>query len=128
MHLLLDTHSFLWFINGDQKLSLRARSLIADGNNQALLSVASAWEIAIKASLGKLSLEESFEQLIPAQIALNEIDVTPITLEDLGVVAGLPFYHRDPFDRLIVAQAMARGIPLLSRDAILDQFPIQRLW
>lgn len=128
MRVLLDTHSFLWFINGDQKLSLRARALIADAGNQALLSVASVWEIAIKASLGKLSLAKPFAELIPAQIALNEIDLLPISLEDLAVVAGLPFHHRDPFDRLIVAQAMTRGVPLLSRDSLLEQYAIQRLW
>jgi PIN domain nuclease of toxin-antitoxin system len=128
MRLLLDTHSFLWFINGDQRLSLRARSLIADADNQVLLSVACVWEIAIKVSLGKLSLEKPFEQLIPTQITLNDIDLAPITLQDLNIVARLPLYHRDPFDRLIIAQAMTRGIPLLSRDSMFDQYPIQRLW
>lgn len=93
-----------------------------------MLSVGSLWEIAIKVSLGKLILSKPFDQLMPEQIALNDIEILQISLDDLGVVAELPFHHRDPFDRLIVSQAMTRSIPLLSSDATLDQYPIQRLW
>lgn len=128
MRILLDTHSFLWFISGDKRISTKAQDLIADLGNQAMLSVGSLWEIAIKVSLGKLILSKPFDQLMPEQIALNDIEILQISLDDLGVVAELPFHHRDPFDRLIVSQAMTRSIPLLSSDATLDQYPIQRLW
>lgn len=128
MRILLDTHSFLWFISGDKRISAEARDLIADLGNQALLSVGSLWEIAIKVSLGKLILLKPFDQLIPEQIALNDIEIPQVSLDDLGVVAELPYHHRDPFDRRIVSQAMTRSIPLLSNDATLDQYPLQRVW
>lgn len=128
MRILLDTHSFLWFITGDTRISTEARDLITDLDNQALLSVASLWEIAIKASLGKLTLSKPFDQLFPEQLALNNIEVLQISLNDLGVIAELPFHHRDLFDRMIVSQAMTRSIPLVSGDTVLDQYPIRRLW
>jgi PIN domain nuclease of toxin-antitoxin system len=128
MRILLDTHSFLWFISGDKRISTEARDLIADLGNQVLLSVGSLWEIAIKVSLGKLILLKPFDQLIPEQIALNDIEILQVSLDDLGVVAELPYHHRDPFDRMIVSQAMTRSIPLLSSDATLVHYPIQRVW
>jgi PIN domain nuclease of toxin-antitoxin system len=128
MRILLDTHSFLWFVAGDARIGSTARSLIADLNNTALLSIASLWEIAIKVSLGKLTLTEPFETLIAEQLALNAINVLPIEFDDLIEVTRLPFHHRDPFDRLLVAQAIARGLPIVSRDPVLDDYPIERLW
>ena len=128
MRILLDTHSFLWFVAGDARIGSTARSLIADLNNTALLSIASLWEIAIKVSLGKLTLTEPYETLIAEQLALNAINVLPIDFDDLIEVARLPFHHRDPFDRLLVAQAIARGLPIVSRDPVLDDYPIERLW
>jgi len=128
MRILLDTHSFLWFVAGDARIGSTARSLIADLNNTALLSIASLWEIAIKVSLGKLRFTEPFETLIAEQLALNAINVLPIEFDDLIEVTRLPFHHRDPFDRLLVAQAIARGLPIVSRDPVLDDYPIERLW
>lgn len=128
MRILLDTHSFLWFVAGDARIGSTARSLIADLNNTALLSIASLWEIAIKVSLGKLTLTEPYETLIAEQLALNAINVLPIEFDDLIEVTKLPFHHRDPFDRLLVAQAIARGLPIVSRDPVLDDYPIERLW
>jgi PIN domain nuclease of toxin-antitoxin system len=128
MRLLLDTHTFLWFILGDPKTSAPAKALIEDENNEKLLSVASPWEIAIKASLGKLTLAEPFDVLIPREIHNNGFQLLPIRLNHLAAVATLPFHHRDPFDRLIVAQAIVEQMPVVRADAALDPYPISRLW
>jgi PIN domain nuclease of toxin-antitoxin system len=128
MRLLLDTHSFLLFISGDEQMSGVARNLIGDINNDVLLSVASLWEIAIKVSIGKLALDKSFEAFIPEQLFLNEIEVLPIGLDDLSLVASLPFHHRDPFDRLIIAQAMTREIPIVGKDSAFAAYPVELIW
>ncbi len=128
MKLLLDTHSFLWFIGGNSRLSSRARTLIEDVSNDAFLSVASLWEMAIKISLDKLSLAQPFDILIPQQLGLNRIDLLGITVKHAAVVATLPFYHRDPFDRLLIAQAQMEQMPIVSSDAAFDAYAVTRLW
>jgi PIN domain nuclease of toxin-antitoxin system len=126
--LLLDTHIFLWFIAGHQRLSLAARNLIEDDANQPYLSIASLWEMAIKLSLGKLSLGQPFEQLISQQLRLNGIELLPIAVEHVNQVVTMPFHHRDPFDRLLVAQAMVEQIPIVSADEAFKPYEIKRLW
>jgi PIN domain nuclease of toxin-antitoxin system len=128
MRLLLDTHSFLLFISGDEQMSEVARNLIADVNNEVLLSVASLWEIAIKVSIGKLTLDKPFEAIIPEQLILNEIEVLHVDLDDLSLIAKLPLHHRDPFDRLIIAQAITRGIPIVGRDSAFALYPVELIW
>lgn len=128
MRVLLDTHAFLWFLGGDLQLPRFARDLIEDIQNEVLLSVASLWEIAIKASLGKLTLGRTFEDLIPEQLSLNAIDVLPIGLEDLSLVARLPFHHRDPFDRLIIAQALTNDLPVVGKDLQFSKYLVKRIW
>ena len=128
MRLLLDTHSFLWFIAGSTKLSARARSLIEDTSNESLLSVASLWEMAIKVSLNKLSLARPFETLIPDQLTINAVDLMGITINHATAIATLPFHHRDPFDRLLVAQALVEGMPFVSADTAFDAYSVTRLW
>ena len=128
MRLLLDTHTFLWFIGGDDKLSDVARKLIKDTRNQPLLSIASVWEMAIKLSIGKLSLSQPFASLIPQQMRLNGIDLLSIEVEHVATVVQLPFYHRDPFDRLLIAQAMGEHIPIVSIDAAFDAYAVELLW
>jgi PIN domain nuclease of toxin-antitoxin system len=128
VRLLLDTSTFLPFISGNEQLSQTAREIIADMDNEAFLSVASLWEIAIKASLGKLILTGPFSELIPEQLDLNEIRMLPIELGDLSVVADLPFHHSDPFDRLIVAQAVARRLPIVGNDQVFAKYPIELIW
>ena len=125
---LLDTHAFLWFIAGDDRLTRRMRSLMADGDRVLLLSIASIWEIAIKVSLGKLILTAPFAELIPQQLATNAIDILPIEVADLSTLVQLPFHHSDPFDRLLAAQSRTRSLPLISGDTIFDQYQVQRLW
>jgi PIN domain nuclease of toxin-antitoxin system len=128
MKLLLDTHAFLWFIMGSLNLSANARDLIEDVANEKFLSVASLWEMAIKLSIGKLTLSAPFDLLIPQQLSLNGIEVLNIKIEHTAVVATLPFYHRDPFDRLLIAQAMFNKWPIVSADTAFDAYSITRLW
>jgi PIN domain nuclease of toxin-antitoxin system len=128
MKLLLDTHTFLWFIMGNPKLSEKARALIEDTGNDRLLSIASLWEIAIKHSLGKLSLARPFQALIPQQLERNRIEVLPITVAHLATVTMLPFHHRDPFDRLLVAQAAVERLPVVTVDSAFDAYAVERLW
>jgi len=128
MQLLLDTHSFLWFIAGSKRLSDTARDLIADVNNPVFLSVASLWEIAIKNSLGKLTLSRPFEVLIPEQLKHNEIEILHIELAHLATLAKLPLHHRDPFDHLIIAQAMTEGLSLVGRDTAFGSYPVTMIW
>jgi PIN domain nuclease of toxin-antitoxin system len=122
MKLLLDTHVFLWFIMGSPHLSAEARALIEDEKNRKFISVASLWEIAIKSSIGKLSLSAAFDQLIPQQLSLNGFELLPIEIAHLATVTTLPFHHRDPFDRLLIAQAMTEQMPIVSSDSAFDAY------
>ena len=128
MNLLLDTHAFLWFIAGSERLTAAARELIEESANQPFLSAASLWEMAIKLSLGRLHLGRPFEDLIPEQMRLNGIQLLGIELEHVTPVTTLPFHHRDPFDRLLVAQAMVEQMPIVSADPAFDAYSIERLW
>ena len=128
MRLLLDTHTFLWFIEGDTALSPYARQLIEDRTNERLLSIASLWEMAIKASLGRLTLALSFTDLVAEHVHGNAIELFEILPRHLDVLTTLPFHHKDPFDRMIIAQSQAENIPILSRDSAFDDYVIQRLW
>ena len=128
MKLLLDTHTFLWFIMGNTKLSNNTRKLMEDTGNEKLLSVVSIWEMAIKANLGKLSFAEPFEVLIPQQLKLNGIELLNIKTEHAAIIMTLPFHHRDPFDRLLIAQSMVERLPILSADINFDNYPIERVW
>lgn len=115
MRVLIDTHILLWFINNDPKLSQKTKALL-QSDVDVSVSVASLWEIAIKVSIGKLTLPDSIEKLFPQQLTLNQIDLLPIRVDHLKTVSTLPFHHRDPFDRLIVAQALVEKIGLVSVD------------
>ena len=128
MRLLLDTHTFLWFINDDSKLSHRARSLLTSETNILFVSTASLWEMAIKISLGKLTVEGVFEDFVTKQLSLNGMEILPINLPDLDVITTMPFHHRDPFDRLLIAQAMVEEIPVVSADEAFDMYGIERWW
>jgi PIN domain nuclease of toxin-antitoxin system len=128
MRLLLDTHTFLWFIMGSPHLSAAARSLIEDAANEKFVSVASLWEIAIKLSIGKLTLSAPFDVLIPQQLSLNGFELLNIEIEHAAVVATLPFHHRDPFDRLLIAQAAVEKMSIVGSDTVFDVYPVSRLW
>ena len=128
MNLLLDTHTFLWFTAGDSNLSQTARAAIEDENNNLYLSVASIWEIAIKVSIEKLELSEPFEVLIPDMLAENEIELLDISVNHAALITTMPFHHRDPFDRLIAAQAKTEQLTLVSADTIFDTYGVNHLW
>src|SRR5256714_2622977 len=128
MKLLLDTHTFIWFIMGIPQLSANARALIEDVANEKFLSVASLWEMAIKLSIGKLTLTAPFDVFIPQQLSLNGFESLNIEIAHAAVVATLPFHHRDPFDRLLIAQAMVEKMPIVSIDPSFDAYLVKRLW
>lgn len=128
MRALLDTHAFLWFISGSPMLSQRARACIEDAANEKFVSMASIWEMAIKISIGRLTLSEPFDRLIPSQMQMNGFDLLPIRFEHLAPLTKLPFHHRDPFDRLLVAQCITEKCAIISRDTAFDSYQIERLW
>ena len=128
MRLLLDTHTFLWFIASSPDLSRNAKELLENGDNELLLSYASIWEMAIKVSLSKLNVPEPFETFISEQISVNDIRILPLSVTQISAVVSLPFHHRDPFDQLLAAQVLTEDISLVSKDLIFDQYGVQRLW
>jgi PIN domain nuclease of toxin-antitoxin system len=128
LKVLLDTHAFLWWVRDDQRLSARAREILDDTGNELLFSVASGWEIAIKARLGKLRASEDLGAYLSTQLRDNAMRVLPIYLSHAVRVADLPIHHHDPFDRLLVAQAMVEELPLLSRDPIVSLYPVEVIW
>lgn len=128
MRLLLDTHTFLWFIDGNEKLNSYARQLIEEFTNECFLSVASLWEMSIKNSLGKLNLPLPFTKLISKHVYGNAIKLLHIAPEHLDVLRTLSFYHKDPFDRLIIAQSLSENIPILSQERAFDDYMIRRFW
>jgi PIN domain nuclease of toxin-antitoxin system len=126
--ILLDTHAFLWFILDDPQLSAHGDRLISDRSNTIAISPASYWEIAIKISIGKYSLPEPYDTFIEREIATNDFDILPILPKHTSTLINLPFHHKDPFDRLLIAQAITENIPIISNDSILDKYPIHRIW
>jgi PIN domain nuclease of toxin-antitoxin system len=109
-------------------LSATARTLIEDAGNEVYLSVGSLWEMGIKVSLGKLGLGQPFEILIPDQLAINSMQLLGITVAHAAQVATLPFHHRDPFDRLLIAQALVENIPIVGKDGVFDAYGVTRIW
>jgi PIN domain nuclease of toxin-antitoxin system len=127
MKLLLDTHALLWFLNNSE-FTPTARAAIESPDNAVYVSVANLWEIAIKCSLGKLTLSAEFDQVFPAQLELNNFQCIQITHADLHQLCRLPFHHRDPFDRLLIAQALSNGLTLVTRDPHFAAYGVPILW
>ena len=128
MRLLLDTHAFLWWVADDPRLSDRARSLIADGSNEVFFSAASAWEIVVKAALGRLRIDGEVKVFIDRQLEANAFEVLPIHLRHALAIAALPDLHRDPFDRMLVAQASTEGLAILTGDQQVAAYPVEAVW
>jgi PIN domain nuclease of toxin-antitoxin system len=128
VRLLLDTCTFLWIVGGDKDLSPRAREAFVDPGNEVFLSAASAWEIAVKHRLGKLPLPAPPEEFVPTQRAAHGIAALPVDEEAALQVAKLPDLHRDPFDRMLVAQAIVGGLVLVTPDDPIRQYPARMLW
>lgn len=128
MRVLLDTHAFLWFIGGDAKLSSFARAIIETNDTERFISIASLWEIAIKASRGRLTLKLPIPKMVAEHVEGNAIGLLPIEPAHLDTLMTLPFHHRDPFDRLLIAQAQSENLAILSQDSAFDAYPVIRLW
>lgn len=128
MALLLDTHVFLWFINDDPRLSPSAAERIGDPAERVLVSVASLWEIVIKLGTGKLVLDRPPVELWPESLTTNHFEALLVTSEHVLAISPLPLYHRDPFDRLLIAQSIVEKLDLVSADSVFDRYPVQRVW
>jgi PIN domain nuclease of toxin-antitoxin system len=128
VRLLLDTHAFLWWIADDERLSSRAAALIADGRNQVFVSAVSAWEIVVKMGLGRVELPEPVDRFVPAQLEANGFSTLPVHLRHALGLAMLPEVHRDAFDRMLVAQAVAEGLTLVSGDRVMRGYPVAVEW
>ena len=129
MKLLLDTHTFLWFIKNDPQLSQKARQMLEKRGNILYISIASIWEMAIKNGLGKLPMEEDIEIFIPKHLRLNRIAVMSITQEHTYCASKLPLHHRDPFDRILIAQCLVEEIAIVCADSAFDDYEgVTRLW
>jgi PIN domain nuclease of toxin-antitoxin system len=128
MKFIADTHAFIWFVTDSPQLSGEAKKAFEASENERVLSVASIWEIAIKASLGRLSFDKPLEQFLPEQFALNHVRLLDISTAHALRVANLPFHHRDPFDRMIIAQSLTENLPVLSKDDAFDAYGIKRIW
>jgi PIN domain nuclease of toxin-antitoxin system len=125
---LIDAQALIWYVDQDHLLTWPARAAISDPANELVLSAGTIWEIGIKVGLGKLSLSLPYRLWMDTAIADLDLELLPITVEYADVQAGLPGHHRDPFDRLLAAQALKDGLPLISADAIFDQYGVRRIW
>lgn len=128
MNVLLDTHAFLWWVIDDSQLSITAKAMIAEPTNTIYLSVVSAWEIIIKERTGKLSLPESPETYIPSRLIANRFVTLPVEMPHVLQIAALPDHHRDPFDRLLIAQSQVENLPLLTVDHLISQYSVNVIW
>ena len=126
MKFLLDTHAFLWYLLGNPNLGSKAKEAI-DTKTDLYFSIASLWEMSIKINIGKLQLNRPFEDL-PKELQYLNVQILPVTFEDTEFYVGLPLHHRDPFDRILVAQAMNHSLVLISCDSAFDVYPIHRVW
>jgi PIN domain nuclease of toxin-antitoxin system len=125
---LVDTHAILWWLRDDLRLSRAARTIVGDGANELLWSVASSWEIAVKLSTGKLDLDRPLHRLFADLVSEQGMVVLPIGHEHCARVAELPLHHRDPFDRMLVAQAQQERVPILTADPKLAAYDVEIVW
>lgn len=124
---LLDTHAFIWQATGSSQLSKKALSVI-QSDHEILLSIASIWEMAIKVNIGKLSFSANFPEIIKEEIEANSYQISQIQPEHLFALSRLPHHHKDPFDRILIAQAITERIPIVSIDSKFDLYSVQRIW
>jgi PIN domain nuclease of toxin-antitoxin system len=128
MQILLDTHALLWWLSGNETLSLPARAAIADADNETFVSAASAWEMAMKYKQGRLSTAASFIGNIERTIERHGFLAMSITINHSDLAGGLPLHHKDPFDRMLIAQALAGSLTLISNEGVFDRYGVARLW
>ncbi len=128
MKLILDTHVFIWWTLTPEKLSSTVINLINNDDNRLLLSIASIWEMQIKITIGKLHFDESLSEVVGSQRNINDVQILPIELEHIWQLDNLPLHHKDPFDRMLIAQALTENIPIMSIDSAFNQYPVQIIW
>ena len=127
MRLLLDTHVFIWWADNPEKLSPAALSALEDEANELILSAASVWEMQIKIQLGKLKLSLPLKELVKNQQETNNLTVSPVTLPYVLALDALPFHHKDPFDRLLIAQSIEEDLTLVTADSQFSAYPVKLL-
>jgi PIN domain nuclease of toxin-antitoxin system len=128
MRVLLDTHVFLWWVEGDRALPAKARAVLADQDNECLISLASAWELAIKAGLGKLKLALPVKRYVVEHVAANGFRMLDIRMAHIGRIETLAAHHGDPFDRLLIAQALEEKLPVITADPVFRKYGVKRIW
>jgi PIN domain nuclease of toxin-antitoxin system len=128
MRALLDTHVFLWFIFSDSRIQQSWIDVVENPLSEVYLSIGSLWEIAIKSSIGKLTLEPSIDQIVQDHVLARGLKVLPVTIPHIMAVQGLPHHHRDPFDRLIIAQSIIEKLPIITSDSQFDKYDIPRVF
>ena len=128
MTVLLDTSILLWFLSDHARLSAKHKALIRHQDNNIYVSIVSVWEIAIKFNIGKLDSPLSFSEIADEIIEYNDFSILEIRMDHMRSFARLPLHHRDPFDRLLIAQSQVEGLPILTSDAAFDDYPDQRVW
>jgi PIN domain nuclease of toxin-antitoxin system len=128
LQVLLDTHAFLWWVSEEKKLPRKAAQIISDYRNTIYLSHASVWEMAIKAALGKLNLPEPAGSFAQKQCKANQFQLLPISLEAIARIETLPRHHKDPFDRILVAQCLEKNMATISADTVLAKYRVSRIW
>lgn len=127
MRLLLDSHAFLWFVANDRRLDATALEAIVDAE-RVFVSLATCWEFAIKAGIGKLRFPVRAAEFFSRESAVNGFDLLPIELAHIEAVESLPLHHRDPFDRLLIAQGLAEDLTLVSAETLFDRYGVKRIW
>lgn len=128
MRELLDIHTFLWWIIDNPHLSSRVRDIMSNSSNELFLSAASCWEIAVKAKIGRIKLPDKPQVFVSEQMALNMIQGLPIQISHALHVFNLPHHHRDPFDRIIIAQAQLEKLPVLTSDSLISKYKVKIIW
>jgi len=128
MRVLVDTHAFLWWVEGDRALPVKAHAALANRNNECLLSLVSVWELAIKAGLGKLKLALPVKRYVVENVAANGFGILDIRMAHVGRVESLATHHGDPFDRLLIAQALEEKLPVITADRVFRDYGVKRIW
>lgn len=128
MNILLDSHTLIWFSQNSPQLSSSAIEILEDRNNLLFLSLVSVWEIQIKVQLGKLNLDISLSEIVKDQTKINDVQILPLKLSHIWTLDTLPYYHKDPFDRLLISQAITENLIILGVDSVFDSYPVEKIW
>jgi len=128
MNILLDSHTLIWFSQNSPQLSSSAIKILEDRNNLLFLSLVSVWEIQIKVQLGKLNLDISLSEIVKDQTKINDVQILPLKLSHIWTLDTLPYYHKDPFDRLLISQAITENLIILGVDSVFDSYPVEKIW